>query len=266
MSNKQEHNNNCNIQCYNYGRFGQQIRECRSLGIPKLAQVPRTIGHSIRETGENVRNNHPNARSQVWAPDTTQVVITVVVGKETIVSVFVEGQSHSFLIDTGSDLALARPSISGNIIDASQLRAKGITGNSLQIAGTQYVELLGEQQEQAESLANSELGSGSVNGKLYNEVRMIQHTILPPKLETVIDVTLHIAGGKSTWSPSLVEDAGVTCEVGGHVEKTTDSVAQELFVDSRKPHRALVKSVSTVTKIVNITNEMLDVPKGATYI
>ncbi|KAJ8872043.1 hypothetical protein PR048_028383 [Dryococelus australis] len=107
-------------------------------------------------------------------------------------------------------------------------RAKGITGDSLQIAGTQYVKLLvnghcypywflvcaselpfegmhEEQRKQAESLANSELGTGSVNGSQYNEVEMIQHTILPPKLETVIDVALHTVGWDADSKLFLIE-------------------------------------------------------------
>ena len=68
-------------------------------------------------------------------------VLVVRFGTEPYVNIEVEGQKFKFIVDTGATMSLVKPGTWQVRIDPTDISARGITGNNLNIIGEQTVEL-----------------------------------------------------------------------------------------------------------------------------
>jgi hypothetical protein len=51
------------------------------------------------------------------------------------IAVVIEGITRTLVIDTGSNVSILQPNVSGNVVEATTMRPHGVTGQTLDIKG-----------------------------------------------------------------------------------------------------------------------------------
>jgi hypothetical protein len=70
------------------------------------------------------------------APENAVATPSVPVGWESgtpSIAVVIEGITRTLVVDTGSNISILQPNISGNVVEATTMRPHGVTGQTLDI-------------------------------------------------------------------------------------------------------------------------------------